>query len=201
MDIKEALEKTRAYYKEKQPTLSKDEVSFILGRDTLRGKLLGFMERRYYKRKKLVRDGEVVVGYAHKDFRPGGGNAETFPVWVFHSIDRKYEEDPSLFLQIPAKIEESRNIKEPGKELKRFLHVLDEPYADASFLEVPSEVGLDGLVYLSVVYLRADRLLDFRLGYNFFLGDPSISKEILFLPARYIPFDVYKVYAEEGFGS
>lgn len=195
MDYMKALEDTRAFYYEKRTKLTKDEMSYLLGRDRLKGKLLGFMEGRYYKRRKLLLEGEVIYGYVFQEYDPAK-NAPYKAIWVLHSPSLEYQENPKALFEVARSIEEAQIDKKVGKILLNFMKKVKEELSEGFYIEVPSRFTGGDLVYLSIPYLKKDRFEGMRLGPNFFVAAPMISKDLWPLPASYLPLDVYKEYLE-----
>ena len=195
MEVRLALEEVAKAYDEARKTFGKEEENLILGRETLRGKLLGFMTSAYYRRPKVVKYGEVVLGYAFRDFKPSP-KSPYFRVWVLYSPALEFKEKPAIYVDIANKLLSYQNEGKPDKALRKFLTALNENYADATSLEVPPSLSDGHFVTLSIIDCDERRFPEFRLGYNFFLSSPSDSKELLPLHPRFIPIEVYKAYAK-----
>lgn len=197
MDYLKEISLNRDFYKEKQKSLSKEEIAFISSRDTLRGKLLGFLTKDYWKKKELILKGDLLYGYAFKSFEPEPNSSERrFPVWVLFSPSREFNEQPLLLKEVAETIINTLEKDVKSKEEKRFLHLVHEPYGDASYLGVPSIFTNGKLIYMSIVYFHQNTLSDFHLGLNFLIAEASISKEVILLPGRYFDLSVYKDYIE-----
>ncbi len=197
MEITKALKEVYQAYEGKKVALSKEEIAYALGRDSVRGKLIGFLTRDYYKRKKLLLEGHAVLGYAFKAYSQNEKAAYS-RLWILYSPVAEFSAKPGLYGEIAAKLSDLETDKKADKKTRLFLTALKEPYADAKAMEVPTEYTDGKLVYLYIIDYEKVRYPEMRLGYNFFVSEPLISKELLIMAPRFIPLDVYKEYALGG---
>lgn len=176
-------------------SFGKEEISFALDRDTFRGRLIGFLTPEYRKRKKLLMEGEVVLGYAFKEFLPRPDSAYA-RLYVLYSPESIFEQKPALYAENANLIETYRFPKKPAKAERGFKTALIEPYADAMGLEVPTDIVPGRLLQLFIIDYRKERYPETRLGYNFFIHSPAISRELMMLAPRFVPLPIYKAYSE-----
>lgn len=125
------------------------------------------------------------MGYVIRFWEKNDVNVGLHPVWILYSPQKKFVENPDVYLKIIDNIEELRAKKKYDKKLRAIKNALFEPYADAEMLELPPELANGGLVYLSIIYRYKETMPDLRLGPNLVIVNPSVSKEILFLPRKY----------------
>ena len=177
--LKEGWERLR-------PLLSREDIRFIASKDTFRKRLRGFLTPAYWKREHLIKESSVVWGLVFKEWH--GNPSETgnyYRDWVLFSPSTSVNEDPRLLFEAASAL---RNGKEtPPKSKKEILlrNVLEKPLSDASYLKLPPEATGGELIYLSIVERPYDLNDGFNLGLHPLLMNPSISKEIIFLPNKY----------------
>jgi len=185
MDYQGTIARVNESWRRTIVSADKKTVRHIADKDNRGGLFLGFLTSSYYKREKLIAASEVLYAYVFKEFRQDQDESEIhFPTWLIFSPAKEFEADPSALKDIAMKIQDlcaSKNVK---KELRKFTYTVTDPYADASYLEIPPEIAGTKLVYLSIIFHRGNMPL-FHLGLNLILAKQDISSEVLFLPSDY----------------
>jgi len=195
MDYAKLLAEENAAWLEKRAFLSKDDIAFIGNKRTLRGKLLGFMTSAYYKRTKLIERGDIIYAYVFKEWSNDvQGEDPQHPTWMVFSPSKKLNDDPTKLKEIADKLQTIVGEDVKTKRLKTLKNIVKEPLSDASYFELPPEYDCGELAYLSVVYVIADLMPCFHLGYNLIVANQSVSKEVLYLPPKYWTEDYSKMY-------
>ena len=169
-------------------TLTKGEVSALARKDTFAKRMKGFLTAAYWKREKLIASSEIVLGLVFKEWH--GSPSETgnyFRDWVLFSPSVEINEKPETLLKVADALLKKENERPKDKSVLRFHDALFKPLADASYLQVPSGYAEGKLLYLSILERPFDLNDGFRLGIHPFLMNPSVSKEILFLPSEFWP--------------
>ncbi len=197
MDYKKAIVEQRDNYSHLVNSMSKQEFSFLAGKDTFRGKCFGFLTKQYYQRTRLLREGQLVYGYAFKAWTNDMDPSRTFPSWVLFSPEEIFSYDPDVYIQIANNIQKlcDGEAKEDNKnkELKKFKSALIEELSDPNYVKVPTQFSEGHLVYMSTIYVRPNQLPIFRLGLSVIIMNPNISKEVLYLPQKYMTKETSKM--------
>lgn len=197
MELTKAYSLTKANWESKRLTLSKSDIAFIAGKDTFKGKISGFLTSGYWHRGKLIRNGELLVGYAFKSLVRNLEDAkEDFPTWVIFSPSTAVNENPAVLEDVAKKLVElkDQDKKAISKEHHKLWTVLGSDYATCNYLEIPEDISGDALIYLSIIPVRGRQNPFFKLGPNFILGSRGLSKEVLYLPDMYMPKEVADEY-------
>ena len=186
MDLPRIYKDVVAYWEKQKASLSKDDIRHIADKDNGPGRMLGLFTISYWKREKLIKESNVVIGYAFKTFQFEGELRDmTYPSWVLFSPDKSVIEEPGFYEKVTTNlgkfIEESPRDK-VGKKLKR---LLSDNLAEVAYFELPRELTDGKLVYLSVNHVRRNNMPDFKLGHSLLLMAPTISKEVIYLPPKY----------------
>lgn len=191
-----AYERLKKEWLKRRGLLTKADVSVLARKDTFAKRLKGFLTAAYWKREKLIRSSDVVLGLVFKEWH--GSPAETgnyFRDWILFSPSLEINENPAFLLKTADAFLKEESARPKDKALLRFHDAIFKPLADASYLQVPPEKAEGKLVYLSIVERPYDLNDGFRLGVYPFLMNPSVSKEILFLPPEFWPEEDRKTIA------
>jgi hypothetical protein len=183
---------------EKRVAFDSSEVAYLANKDTFKGKRLGFLTHAYYQREKLIRNSEIYLAYVFQSWSNAVSEKDdTYPTWMLFSPERALNENPAILKDIVAKVQSIRDVKVTEKNEKTLQNYLKEYLSDVSYFVIPDSYSLGHFVYLSIVYLPAQRVSFFHLGVNLILANPSFSKEVLYLPEKYWPSD-YKTDYDAG---
>lgn len=193
VDYKKILVEQREDYAHLLPTLTKQEFSFLAGKDSFHGKCFGFLTRAYYQRSRLLKEGQLVYGYAFKAWTNTSDSTKTFPSWVIFSPEDTFACDPNLYIGLADKIQSLCDSEIKDKELKKFKALLMEELADPCYVKVPDKYSEGHIVYMSTIYVRPNQLPIFRLGLSIIIMNPNVSKEVLYLPQKYMNKQVSKL--------
>lgn len=186
MDYKALLIEQNEFWLGKRAFLSKEDIAYLGNKKTLRGKMLGFLTSAYYKRTKLIKQGEILYSYVFKEWSNDvGGDDPQHPTWMLFSPSAVFAEHPESLKAVAEKLQGMSVDKQSDKKAKKLKGLLDEPLSDASYFEVPSEYTDGALVHLSIVYVISSLVPCFRLGLNLIIANQSVSKEVLYLPVSY----------------
>jgi hypothetical protein len=195
MDFGTLIQKDNDAWLLKRATLSKEEISFIGDKDTLRGKICGFMTAPYYKRTNLITSSELAWAYVFKEWsNDTSSNEVRHPTWLLFSPSREIQLDPSPLENISAQLLSIALDKTSDHETKKLFKLIHENLSDAAYYEIPGQYTGGVLCYLSIVYVENRLNPFFRLGYNYILMSPSVSKEVLYLPERFMSEEYKTAY-------
>jgi hypothetical protein len=197
MDYSSFIQKANADWLEKRTAFTKEDIRYIANKDTLRGRMNGFLTLPYYRREKLIRGSEIYFAFVFQDWANDlSETAPTYPTWLLFSPERKVQENPSLLRDISLKVQSIRDATPFSKEEKKLKSLVVEQLSDVSYFEIPAAYSCGELAYLSVVYRQTRLVPFFRLGLNLILANPVVSKEVLYLPERYWPEDYQNAYTQ-----
>lgn len=178
----EQLDLLNEKFIKRRVTFSKSEFQFVLGRETFKDRLKGFLTLRYHRRKNLIKKGNVGFCY-------------TFST----SINNYYEHEfrPSLVLFTPKKTlmcneqfykDVLTNLidfqKKKVKTLKEshLQAVLNEKDASPRYFELPKKLTKNELVYLQYIEINTKHNQNLKLGMNPIIFNKNISDEVIYLP-------------------
>lgn len=171
-------------WKKTQKDLSKKDLSFISFKDSFRHGMRGFLTPEYYKREKLIKEGELAFGYVFKCWSDESSFSVDYPTWVLFSPSLKVSKNPVLL----AKISENLLVfakENKDKKHRKLTSLINEPLSECAYYELPKELTQGELIYLSITYVHLNQFIDFQMGINPIIISKGISKEILYLPDKY----------------
>ncbi len=194
MDYYALLENEREEFRKKQLLLTKEEINFISNKETFRDRLHGFLTSAYHKREKVIRTGELFYGYVFSEWN---SRPDSMPIsLILFSPERKMAENPIIFKKIVENLNGFLENQQKNKGDKKLKNLLSEPLANAPYEQLPFNLSEGHLVYFCKVYRNISFDYSFNLGLNLFIANPAISKQILFLPERYMTETFKKLYEE-----
>lgn len=188
------LENLSASFAEKKLTFKKEDVAFIAGKDTFKGKMLGFLTTDYYRREKLIRGGDLVYGYVFRTWTNEVTFTKPYPMWVLFSPAKEFADDPNLYVSVLNAMQAIELPKRPSNELRRLHTMLNAELSEPKYYLIPEPYAQGHLVYLSMAYHRPWHNNNMKLGINPFIIGSLISREILYLPTKYWDETFKKAY-------
>ena len=105
-------------------------------------------------------------------------------------------ENPSIFKEIHGKLRLFLDNKPQNKKEKTLWNLLKNPMAEAPFEEIPFSLTDNHVIYFCKLMKKQNFAISFHLGLNLFIANPTISKQILFLPEKYTTENFRKLYEE-----
>lgn len=183
-DLLNIFKGQRDYWNKYRLILSKSDLSLLSFKDTFSSRLKGFMTVEYYRRDKLIKEGELLISYIFKSWKDELNKNNHVPFWVIFSPSVIVNGEPSILRNVALRLN-SRSFDASKGQFKRLNNILDCPYGEVSYFELPSELTDGHLIYLSIVYLPRNMANNIVLGFNPFLANKAISKEIIFLQDAY----------------
>jgi len=181
---RKALDNLQNNFVEKRLSFKKNDIAYIAGKDTFKGKMLGFLTMDYYRREKLIAGGDIVYGYLFRTWTNEITYTRPYPLWVLFSPAKEFADNPELYVDILKSLQAIELPKRGPKDLRTLHTMLNAELSEPRYYLIPEPYARGRLVYLSMLYLRPVHNSNLRLGINPFIIAPSISKEILYLPAR-----------------
>lgn len=176
MKLKQLKEIENANFNKIRTTLTKEDRLLLSCKNNFINKKIDFLKSYYYKRNKLIDQGEINYVYCFKEY--------------------EYEEDCPIskvigIFSLSSQIEEIDliNAKKKLDEIdiktnRKLFNLLHNKYADFLYLNIEEETGLkDG--YISMLTRYKSIIPDFTLGLNPVISSKGISKEMILLPPKF----------------
>jgi hypothetical protein len=195
MDFSSVLSSLNTTWLTRRGSFSDGEIAHLAYQDTFRHKMLGFMTRVYYQRKKLIQQSEIFYAYVFQEYnydenqRQNGG-----ATWLVFSPSKEVNDHPEILKKIAANLQQLK-VKEPiNGEEKALKKLLVEPLSETSYCELIPTMSDNEYAFLSIVDLHKELLPSFHLGLNLVLANKSVSKEVLYLPEAYFSQEWKEAY-------
>ena len=167
-----------------QSSLTKKDVSYIAFKDSFRHGMRGFLTLSYYKRERLIRNGDLVFGYTFKCWSDESNFSKDYPTWVLFSPSLQVSKNPGLLAKTGENLLKfARENKD--KKYRKLCNLINEPLSDCDYFEIPQELTGGVLVYLSIIYLHVNQIENFQMGINPLIISKGISAEVIYLPDKY----------------
>ena len=185
------------HYDKQKVTFSKIDEKALTGKDSFKGKTQGFLTLDYHRRNKLIKS-PLTYAYTFREIQ-NKDDEDLVLTYVLYSPERYFKEDASRYKDIAFKLNELLTFKKvKDKKLRNLYLCLTRNDIEAKYIEIPEPYNLNHLVFVSSVFLRRDSVHNFHLGVNVVFASLDISKEILYVPFKYLP-EVYKQGYEEEY--
>ncbi|MDY0345692.1 MAG: hypothetical protein WCR77_03155 [Bacilli bacterium] len=182
------------YYLEKKLSFKKEDIAYIAGKDTFKGKMLGFLTTDYYRREKLIRGGQLIYGYVYRTWTNEVTYTRPYPMWILFSPAQEFIDNPDLYSLVLTALQAIELPKRGQSELRKLHTMLNAELSEPKYVLIPEPYAQGHLVYLSMTYHRPWHNNNLKLGINPFIIGLSISKEILYLPTKYWNESFKKTY-------
>lgn len=177
----EKLEIIRNNFYLKRQVLDKKEMTFLLNRETLKNKLINILSPSYFKKKQLILEGFIGVVYTYKIISGDILSEKNIPTFTLFAPRSTLMFDKDLFLNVIKKIEDDI----VSKKTSKFLNYYKINTARPVYYKLPTKYAGDKLIYLNYVEAVRSHNSNLKLGFNYVLYAPSITKEVMYLPSRY----------------
>jgi len=198
MDFTNIWEKINSDWLLKRASFNKEDLAYLAYQDTFRHRLEGFMTRVYYQRKRMLSQSNLFLAYVFQDYS-NDFNSGSYPTWLLFSPASEVNQNPALLKETATKVLSIKGRKDLSKEDETLRKLVEEPLSDCSFVEIPSSLSGNHLVYLSIVYVHPERIPSFHLGLALICSAPSLSKEVLYLPLKFYPDELKNAYIKGEF--
>lgn len=194
MNYEQILNETIKDFELKKYSLNKDDIKDLLGRSTLKGRLLGIFSPSYYKEEKLLKNGFIAYGLTIKNWRRTYNENEPLATWVLFSPQKEIERNPDILLKINQNIQDLILQDKRNSKYKKFINLVTQELAEPKYLLVPKELSEGITAFISFAYLKPEQIREFRLGMNLIIFNKSISNEIIYLPESCFTKKYYEMY-------
>lgn len=185
MEKIEFLEKLNTSFHKLVNEMDNKEIRFISGKNTFKGALLGFMEKKYYQREKLIKQGEIIYALTFKTWSNDLSLIKPYPTWVLFSPEIIFKENPDLYTEYFDRISKLL-LESKEKRYKKINKILNDELGEPQYLQIPPEIVDNHILYVSTIFLRIEQNPTIKLGLNLIIMSPLISKEVIYLPDKYL---------------
>lgn len=177
------LQQTIDHFSYQRMTFSKEDYAFLLNRQTIATRLIDFLSKDYYQRKKLLDEGFIGVCYTYRiNFSDGKGkNHRTFALFT---PNQALMVDPDYFRRVISNIEKLRVSKHQSFKEKKFLNYYQFVDAKPQYYEIDTKLTEGKRVYLQYIEAIPIHCPNLSIGLNYVIYGPLISRELLYLPER-----------------
>ena len=195
MKAQEMIVKMREDYAAHLPFMNQEEKRFLTLKEDKKGRLRGFFTREYWRRNRLVIEGNIAYAYIFKSYQFDLEHLEDgFLTWLLFSPSSFYDEHPEAYKDIAIHLLALENRKPTSKKEKEMKRYIEEELSEPHYVEVPKEWTDGHLVYLCSAYIYQMHIPIFHLGFIPVFHARQITKEILLLPYKYWSEDWKKFY-------
>lgn len=166
-------------------SFEKGDFMYILNRTTFATRFNDFLTSNYYKRRQLIEKGFVGVCYTYKVIYSDGKN-KNHRTFALFSYNQNIMVDDSYYKRVIANIENLKKEKSLPFKLKKFMNYysLVDSKPTQYKLDYSLTEGKD--IFLHYIELVPQLNPGLKLGLNYVLYAPLVSKEIIYLPEKYI---------------
>jgi len=185
MITSETLEKTSDNFSYQRMLFKKEDFAYILNREKTLNKFTDFLTRAYYQRKRLVEDGFVGVCFTYK-INYSEGQAKNHRTFAFFCPSKSVMVDEGFFVRVIHNIENLLKTKGLTYKQKRLINYYRLVDAKPRYYKLDKSLTEGKIVYLQYIELISNLNPDLKPGLNYVLYAPFISKELLYLPNKYI---------------
>ncbi len=185
MDYLTLINKTRESFNTSRVNLSKNEIKYLSGRSDFRSSFIDLFSLRYFKKKKLILEGNIYYSYIIRIYRSNLNQEDAISSWLIFSPESIFDSSPEIYQKINDNILKFIENKENQKTNRKLYNALTLELSEPRYLELSEDLSEGHLVYLSFAYLRKNHLPNTKLGLNLIIANKKISDEIMYLPLDY----------------
>lgn len=179
------INKTRESFNASKNNLSKNEIRYLCGRSDFRSSFIDLFSFRYFRKKKLILEGNIYYAYIIRIYRSSLSQEDAISSWLIFSPESVFDTNPEIYQKINDNIFKFISDKENKKRNRKLYDALTLELSEPRYLELDAELSEGHLVYLSFAYLRKNHLPNVKLGLNIVIAKQDISNEIIYLPLDY----------------
>ena len=180
------LEIIQKEFEEIKNSMDEKTLEKALGFGTKKDKILSLFSITCKASKKLINDSSLVYGFVYKNDYYLNGNSNYFKSWILYSPSVKYEENPSKYSKIAAKLHYF--LENPPKKYKHLSTKLLNNDNDFSLLELPKDVFGDKF-FVFTTYQKEKVNPSLKVGVQVCLINQKFSKKFLILPEIFFKKD------------
>ncbi len=178
------LKKTSDNFGYQRMMFNKKDLAYILNRDKITTRFNDFLTLGYYQRKRLISEGYVGACYTYRIHLSDGKN-KNHRTFALFCPNHSLMIDEDFFTKIIARIEEMKEQRLGYKE-KKFLNYYSMIEAKPRYYKIDEKLCEGKRVYLQYIEWIPHLNKQLNLGLNYVLYGPLITKDMLYLPDKYI---------------
>jgi len=181
MNYLEELKVLNEQLAERRVLWTKDDYRRLSGKNTPAGRLLGFLTPGYRTKEKLWQGGRVIYGYCYKTYTDRDFD-HPYLAWVLFSPMTSFEENPEQYEKVMERLQPLLDTEKPGPHERKLFHALTNPVTEPKYFPLPEPYADGKLIYVSTMYVYPDPMTPMTLGIIPVIVDPSVSREIMYVP-------------------
>lgn len=177
MNLKDELVLLNKNYKDFVYSNDKKELKIFNVNNKKGLKMLGFLHLYFYKRNKLIKNGNIITGYLYRIFNDTDLNKVSIG-YVIHTPNFEIQTDINKFKDIENNINNflSKDIK-TFKE-KKIYNSLVKNNRELHYFLLDKEISGYDFIYISTIPILINEA---KIGLNYFISNKKYSNEILLL--------------------
>ena len=177
MNLKEELVLLNKNYKDFVYSNDKKELKIFNVNNKKGLKMLGFLHLYFYKRNKLIKNGNIITGYLYRIFNDTDLN-KVLIGYVIHTPNFEIQTEINKFKEIENNINNflSKDIK-TFKE-KKIYNSLVKNNGELHYFLLDKEISGYDFIYISTIPILINEA---KIGLNYFISNKKYSNEILLL--------------------
>ncbi len=177
MNLKDELVLLNKNYKDFVYSNDKKELKIFNVNNKKGLKMLGFLHLYFYKRNKLIKNGNIIIGYLYRIFNDTDLNKVSIG-YVIHTPNFEIQTDINKFKEIENNLNNflSKDIK-TFKE-KKIYNYLVKNNGELHYFLLDKEISGYDFVYISTIPIL---ITEAKMGLNYFISNKKYSNEILLL--------------------
>ncbi|HKM02961.1 MAG TPA: hypothetical protein VJZ31_03450 [Bacilli bacterium] len=181
----ESLEKTIDNFAYQKMLFKNEDFAYILNREKITSRFNDFLTRAYYQRQNLVKEGFIGVCYTVRVAYSEGKDKNHVTLALF-APNRALMVDEKFFVRIIKNIEALNQKKNKKYSEKKFLNYFNSSEARPRYYKIDESLTEGKRVYLTYIELIPHLNPHFQPQLNYVIYAPLVSKELIYLPERYI---------------
>lgn len=177
MNLKDELVLLNKNYKDFVYSNDKKELKIFNVNNKKGLKMLGFLHLYFYKRNKLIKNGNIITGYLYRIFNDTDLNKVSIG-YVIHTPNFEIQTDINEFKEIENNLNNflSKDIK-TFKERKIY-NSLVKNNGELRYFLLDKEISGYDFIYISTIPILINEA---KIGLNYFISNKKYSNEILLL--------------------
>ena len=177
MNLKDELVLLNKNYKDFVYSNDKKELKIFNVNNKKGLKMLGFLHLYFYKRNKLIKNGNIITGYLYRIFNDTDLNKVSIG-YVIHTPNFEIQTEINKFKEIKNNKNNflSKDIK-TFKE-KKIYNSLVKNNGELHYFLLDKEISGYDFIYISTIPILIN---DTKIGLNYFISNKKYSNEILLL--------------------
>lgn len=165
-------------------TFDKKDYNYLLNRENVRSFLVDFLSKDYYRRKDLIDKGYIGVAYTYRvHFSDGDKHHRSFALFT---PNLKLMIDENFYLGVLKNIDDLRQKTNKSFKEKKFLNYVDGIETKPQYYQLDHNLTDGKRVYLQYIEVIPQLNPNLKLGMNYVLYAPLITKEIRYVAEKYI---------------